>query len=98
MSISTLTETIRARLERGLLRTGLYGGSVTMVTGGLASLGGICPFCVLGLPCPICAVGAVPVLGGAAASALGVLGLRRTAGRIGATGDDCACPRVDCEC
>lgn len=82
----------RALPVRGL---GVTTGGVATVSGILPALGGVCPFCLVGMPwCPICALGALPVVGGLAASAVGFLGLDSLAGRDGA---DC-CGTDACTC
>lgn len=62
--------------------SGVLGGSglATLV----ASVAGMCPFCVVGLPCPVCALGATSVIGGLFGGA-GVLGWHD-----GGDGDDAA--------
>lgn len=77
---------------RGL---GVFSGGLASVSGILPVLGGVCPFCLVGIPwCPICAVGAVPVVGGLFASAIGFFGLDSLRGRI----KQDRCGTNDCSC
>lgn len=70
-------------------RASLLTGSAATLNGLLPAVGGVCPFCLPGMAaCPICAVGALPVVGGLATAAVGAIGLDRC--RDGCD-DGCAC-------
>lgn len=42
---------------------GLVSGAFAGIAGVLPALG-VCPFCLVGLPCPVYALGTIPVIGG----------------------------------
>ncbi|MFB6184864.1 MAG: hypothetical protein ABEI96_09945 [Haloarculaceae archaeon] len=78
--------------DRWTLGTSVFGGSGLAML--LASVAGMCPFCVVGLPCPVCALGATPIVGGL----FGGAGLSSLLGDDESETTSCCGSETDCNC
>jgi len=88
-SVPARVAAVLDRVNLGDLGVGTVGGSGALTL--VASMVGLCPFCVVGLPCPVCALGAAPVIGGLFGGAGASSALGNHGSSCGCDGDDCAC-------